>query len=47
MIFDYSTIVDLLVQVIKNALPIGIMFYLSETLVSMFLKFAFPKKFRE
>lgn len=45
MIFDINSIVDLLVVVVKNALPIGILFYLTEMLVSMFLKFAFPKKY--
>lgn len=47
MNIDYASVVDLLVLVINKALPIGILFYLSETLVSMFLRFAFPKKFRD
>lgn len=47
MEFDYTIIGELIGNVVKNALPIGIIFYLSETLVSMFLKFAFPKKFRD
>ena len=46
MIFDYQVIGDLIGEVAKNALPIGILLYLSETLVSMFLRFAFPKHFR-
>lgn len=45
MIFDISSIVDLLVTVVKNALPIGIVFYLAEMLVSMFLRFAFPRRY--
>lgn len=40
---DYQTIIDLVAEVIKNALPIGIIFTLSERLVNMFLGFAFPK----
>ena len=44
MTFDYQIIGDLIGQVTKQALPIGIIFYLAEMLVSMFLKFAFPKK---
>ena len=47
MNFDYQIIGNLLGQVVEQALPIGILFYLTEMLVSMFLKFAFPKKYRE
>lgn len=47
MNFDYQIIGNLLGDVAKVALPIGILFYLAETLVSMFLRFAFPKKFRD
>lgn len=43
---DYSIIVDLVVEVIENALPIGIIFLLAEKLVNMFLSFAFPKTFK-
>lgn len=43
---DYSAIVNLVVEVIKQALPIGIIFLLGERLVNMFLSFAFPKTFR-
>lgn len=43
---DYSAIVSLVVEVIKQALPIGIIFLLGERLVNMFLSFAFPKTFR-
>lgn len=43
---DYSTVVSLVVEVIKNALPIGIIFLLGERVVNMFLTFAFPKTFR-
>lgn len=40
---DYQAIVNLCAEVIKNALPIGIIIRLSEYLVSMFLSFAIPK----
>lgn len=43
---DYQPIVDLLVVVIRNALPIGIIFLIVERLVNMFLSFAFPKTFK-
>jgi hypothetical protein len=45
MTFDYQNLIDLITTVIKNALPLGIIFYLAEMLVQMFLKFAFPKKY--
>ena len=40
---DYSTIVNLVAEVVTQALPIGIIFTLAERLVQMFLSFAFPK----
>lgn len=43
---DYQPIINLVVEVVKNALPIGIIFLLVERLVNMFLSFAFPKTFR-
>lgn len=43
---DYSSIVNLMAEVVKNALPIGIIFTLGERLVQMFLAFAFPKMFK-
>lgn len=43
---DYSVVVNLLVEVVKTALPIGIIFLLGERLVNMFLNFAFPKTFK-
>lgn len=43
---DYSVIVSLVVEVVKTALPIGIIFLLGERLVNMFLNFAFPKTFK-
>lgn len=43
---DYQSVVNLMVEVIKNALPIGIVFLLGERLVYMFLSFAFPKIFK-
>lgn len=45
MSFDYQIIGNIIGQVVSQALPIGILFYLSEMLVSMFLKFAFPKRY--
>ena len=45
MIFDYTVIGNLIGQVVSQALPIGIIFYLAEMLVSMFLKFAFPRRY--
>ncbi len=43
---DYSMVVNLVVEVIKTALPIGIIFLLGERLVNMFLQFVFPKTFK-
>ena len=43
---DYQEVVNLVVIVIKNALPMGIIFLLAERLVNMFLCFAFPKTFK-
>lgn len=43
---DYQAVVSLVVEVIKNALPMGIVFLLAERLVNMFLSFAFPKTFK-
>lgn len=40
---DYQVIGDLVGEVVKNALPIGIILRLSEYLVSLFLSFAIPK----
>lgn len=45
MTFDFNYVGQLLGQVISQALPLGIMFYLAEMLVSMFLKFAFPRRY--
>ena len=46
MVFNYNEISSLIVEVVHNALPLGIIFYLAEMLVSMFLRFVFPKHFR-
>ena len=43
---DYQNLINLLVEIVKNALPIGIMFLLVERCVNMFLTFAFPKSFK-
>lgn len=41
---DYSVVINLIVDVVKQALPIGIIFCLAERLIQMFLAFAFPKR---
>lgn len=46
MNFDFSVISQILGDISKVAIPIGLIFYLAETLVSLFLRFAFPKRFR-
>lgn len=43
---DYTVVVNLLAEVMKYALPIGVIFTLGERLVQMFLAFAFPKMFK-
>ena len=43
---DYSQIGTMVADVVKQALPIGIIFILAERLVQMFLTFAFPKIFK-
>lgn len=46
MPIDYSVVVNMISDVVSEALPIGIIFILAERLVQMFLKFAFPKTFK-
>lgn len=46
MAIDYSVVVNMIANIVSEALPIGIIFILSERLVQMFLKFAFPKMFK-
>lgn len=43
---DYSQIGVMVADVVKQALPIGIIFISAERLVQMFLTFAFPKTFK-
>lgn len=43
---DYVQIGQLVAEVVKNALPVGIVFTIAERLVQMFLAFAFPKMFK-
>ena len=43
---DYTAVVDLLVQVVKQALPLGIIFCLTERLVNMFLTFALKEGYK-
>lgn len=44
---DYSAIISLVVEVLKTALPIGIIFILTERLIQLFLSLAFPKVFKQ
>lgn len=43
---DYQAVVNLVVTVLQNALPIGIIFLLAERAVNLFLSLAFPKTFK-
>lgn len=43
---DYNSISSLCIEIVKNALPLGICFNLVEMCVNMFLKFAFPRTFK-
>lgn len=43
---DYQPIVNLVVQAMENALPIGIIFLLAERVINFFLTMAFPKTFK-
>lgn len=43
---DYTQLFQLVADIVKTALPIGISFTLGERLVQMFLTFAFPKMFK-
>lgn len=43
---DYQTVVNLVVEVIQNALPMGLVFLLAERLINLFLSLAFPKTFK-
>lgn len=43
---DYSSVVSLVVDILQSALPIGIIFILTERIVQMFFHFAFPKIFK-
>lgn len=43
---DYNQIGSLCVEIVKNALPLGIIFNLVEMCVRMFLNFAFPRSFK-
>lgn len=43
---EYAVVVDLVVQILKSALPIGIVFILAEKIVQLFLHLAFPKNFK-
>lgn len=43
---DYSEVISLCVEIVRNALPLGICFNLVEMCVKMFLRFAFPNSFK-
>lgn len=43
---DYQAVIDLVVEVVKHALPIGVIFLIAERAVNMFLAMAFPKTFK-
>lgn len=43
---DYQAVIDLVVEVVKHALPIGVIFLIAERAVNMFLTMAFPKTFK-
>jgi len=40
---DYTVVINLVVDILKNALPIAIIFVLTERAVQFFLHLAFPK----
>lgn len=40
---DYSTVISLAVDIVKSALPIGLVFLLTEKLVGSFIKMVFGK----
>lgn len=46
MVIDYAVVVQMIANIVGQALPIGIIFILAERLVQMFLSFAFPKTFK-
>ena len=46
MSIDYALVVQMVADIVKQALPLGIIFTLTERLVQMFLHFAFPKTFK-
>ena len=43
---DYSAIITLVAEILKTALPIGIIFILTERLIQLFLSLSFPKIFK-
>lgn len=43
IVMDFSTVIPLAADVLKAALPMGIVFVLTERLTQMFLNLAFPK----
>ena len=43
---EYSLVIDLVVEVVQKALPIGIIFLLTERLVNLFLSLVFPSKMK-
>lgn len=43
---DYATIGTFVVDVLKAALPVGLIFIITERLAQLFFHFAFPKIFK-
>lgn len=43
---EYAVVVNLVVDILKSALPIGIVFIIAEKIVQLFLHLAFPKVFK-
>lgn len=42
---DYQPIIEVVAEVLKHSIPIGIIFGITEWIVTSFLNFAFPKRF--
>lgn len=44
MIIDYQVVIDLVAECVKNAIPIGIIFGMTEKLGNLFFSLAFGNK---
>lgn len=47
MPIDYQQIIDITVVIIGHAVPLGVVFNISEWIVSSFFAWAFPKRYKE